>query len=163
MQNPNLLYTNYLICVMVGLRGGVVECNKFVESLGSSIISKSSSLLSSQESLFLNSSFLSEQRRRHGGEFKFRMNQRIAFLQGNSFTQWSKNDYFKNVKEFNYGTFENGAKEFSRADQLYILNEKEQLESGGYEAILLSWSKVDMSYKREKVIENLKRNFKEFE
>ncbi len=82
----------------------------------------------------------------------------IAFYTGSSgTTQSNKSNYFNGLKK--------GSKEVrdihswqAGQTQLLILTKKEKELSGGYDAILISWSKILMSGKsRSKLVENLKK------
>ncbi|MFY0600785.1 MAG: hypothetical protein JXR03_14015 [Cyclobacteriaceae bacterium] len=93
---------------------------------------------------------LSKQLERHGFNL---INKKIAFAQGNFgkgiitkqeyFNQWGRS-YFNNNSHV--------------VNQLIVLNAEERVNSGGYDAIIISWSKILVAGKhRRKLIENLNK------
>jgi hypothetical protein len=111
-----------------------------VDSLGLD----NNSLLNRYESAFIKNQF-----EKDSIIFNF-TNKRIAFYQ--SLTGFkSKQEYFDDCREW----LENGQ---NGALQIIILNESEQKESGGFDAIIVSWSKILITPKmKSKLIDELKR------
>lgn len=81
----------------------------------------------------------------------------IAFYTGSSGTTMStKSNYFNGLKNRDRGGKEIHAWQ-SNGTQLLILTDKEKKLSGGYDAILVSWSKhLKQGKSREKLIKKLK-------
>jgi len=97
-----------------------------IDSLG---IDKSD-LLNGNESTYLNDSFIKRK-----SDFNFEK-KKIGFFVGSSnYRLWSKQDYFESVKS----TLRNNT---TMQHQLLILNEDERIKSGGYDAFVVSWSKI---------------------
>jgi hypothetical protein len=70
-------------------------------------------------------------------DFDFR-GKKIAFITGNSGTQISnKNEYFKSVKKYSS----------SGSPQLRIFDSTQKTEGGGYDAVIVYWSKKTASAK----------------
>ena len=76
-------------------------------------------------------------------EFNF-VGKKVGFL-------GSKRDFFKDEREWLNRGNENGVAGCS----LYILNNNQKIESGGYDAAIVYWSKIAIPV--EKVIERLKQ------
>ncbi|KAG2374564.1 hypothetical protein C9374_010583 [Naegleria lovaniensis] len=122
------------ICKMLGIAFGR-DCDLFINNLGSSQTGRSDHTLNANECQFLNSDYLKDER----DAFEFTPQTKVAFFVGSSsYRLWSKQQFFENVKE--YAGNEN--LEFSRPDTLYVLNEKEKQQSGGYDVFVVSWSKI---------------------
>lgn len=109
----------------------------------------SSATLNQYEVLYFNQS-LEKPRMRSNFDFQ---NKKIGFAYGNFgkdviskkeyFDRWGK-EYYKNDSHV--------------GNQLIILTEDEKEQSGGFDAIIISWSKILVSGRhRDKLIEKLKR------
>lgn len=102
-------------------------------------------ILTDLEAAFFNYKFSDKKK---GFDFK---GKKIGFCIGNNGARiWSKKDYFNNFKDrvsHNYS---------GSQDELLVLNEKQTNESGGYDAVLVSWSKILMRGTTNKMIEILK-------
>ena len=108
----------------------------------------SSTTLNKYESQYFNQS-LEKQRNRSNFDFQ---NKKVGFAYGNFgkgviskkeyFDKWGK-DYFENESHV--------------VNQLIILTEEEKQQSGGFDAIIISWSKIGVAGKhKERLIEKLK-------
>lgn len=102
-------------------------------------------ILNQSEASFLNTSFSSQT-----NEFDF-INKKIAFALGSSnYKIRTKASYFKEVIAY-YRHDE------YIEDILIVLDEKEKILSGGYDAIIVSWSKIGVGKKaRQKLVKKLR-------
>ncbi len=104
-------------------------------------------ILSDYESDFFNVEFL---HRRKAFDFK---NKKVGFFIGNfGGSLWSKQEYFKSYKE-RISTGLSGS-----MDYLLILTEEEKAASNGYDAIIVSWSKILVTSPSEKMLRRLTIN-----
>ncbi len=110
----------------------------------------STAYLNKPESDYLNKIFKEKK-----SKFDF-INTKIGFFIGSSNHRvWSKIKYFENVKE----CIKNSTK---MQDQLLILDENEKLKSAGYDAFIVSWSKIFV-YDKDNLINKLNNKSKKVE
>jgi RNase H-fold protein (predicted Holliday junction resolvase) len=103
--------------------------------------------LSINEANFFNKSFFKEKK-----EFDFK-NKKIGFFNGNNGSRlWSKKEYFDDLKQ---RASEN---RFGPLGYLIILTEEQKTETGGYDAVIVSWSKLLGEILTKKMITKLKNN-----
>ena len=90
------------------------------------------------------------------GEFDF-TNSYVAFYTGSSGTTKSKkSSYFYNLQNSNNGGSDNMHLWMAGGTQILILDKKEKEKSGGYDVILVSWSKLLKQKKsRKRLIKRL--------
>ena len=101
--------------------------------------------LTRSESEFLNEYMNEEQR----NEVDF-TDKKVIFVTGSSGHKLgTKSDYFKNIKKWD----ENGNKIATWAIKL---NEKEKINSGGYDVIITYWVKLLTNRKKQKIINTAK-------
>jgi len=101
-------------------------------------------LLNKDEAIYLNDTFFKRK-----GDFNF------GFFVGiSNYRLWNKQDYFEDVK----GTLKNKS---TMQHQLLILNEDEKIKSGGYDAIVIAWSKMLLKDgQKRKLIDKINRTKK---
>jgi hypothetical protein len=78
-------------------------------------------------------------------EFDFE-NSKIAFSYGNYAKRTSKSDYFK---KYIIPRIKNGE---SVGDIFYLFSKEEKLKSGGFDGVVLVWSKIGLTKRRRKVL-----------
>jgi hypothetical protein len=102
-------------------------------------------LLNKYESIYFNETF---EKQRDGFQFE---GKRIAFFEGNfGRNRNTKSEYFE---RWGRGWY---LEESNLADMIVILTEQEKSDSGGYDAILVSWSKPGLpKAARRKVVSKL--------
>jgi hypothetical protein len=101
--------------------------------------------LSNYESDFFNGEFLQKRK-----EFNF-TNKKVGFFVGNSGGNlWSKQEYFESYKE-RVSKGMSGSMDF-----LLILTEEQKKESNGYDAIIVSWSKIIVASPSKNMIKRLR-------
>jgi len=107
------------------------------------------SLLNSHESTFLNAQ-LEQQRQR--AEFNF-CGKQIGFATGHGPRHYgirTKSEYFKEAKTYH-------ANNAHIVDILVVFTEQEKKDSGGYDAVVVSWSKFGVNEKdRKELVVDLK-------
>lgn len=139
-QLKNLLVINLL------LFGNIAICQN-LDSLGSN----DNSLLNSSESSFLNIQ-LEQQRQRLKLDFS---GKQIGFATGHGPKNYgilSKSEFFKEAKDFYNSTNTHLSNLI-----LVVFTEQEKQESGGYDAVVVSWSKFGVDNKaRAQLINDLK-------
>ena len=107
-----------------------------IDSLGTN----NNYLLNQDEATYLNNSVGTQ-----FGQFDF-INKNVVFAEGNNAKLISKSDYFKRlVKPY----FAEGK---DVVNCLVILTKDEKINSGGFDAIIVAWSKVGLTKKRKKTI-----------
>ncbi|MEX1191560.1 MAG: hypothetical protein WEA99_06265 [Brumimicrobium sp.] len=106
------------------------------------------STLNEFEAEYFNEVFLDRR-----GDFDF-TDKKVAYFAGSSgFTKSDKSNYFNTVKSSNSEDIHEWQ---ASGTQLLLLTEKEKEFSGGYDVILVSWSKLLMNQKqRKKLIRKL--------
>ncbi len=81
------------------------------------------------------------------------INKKVGFFRGNNGANLqSKSDYFNLIKE-RLGSNIDGSNDF-----IILLTNEEKNESGGYDAIIVSWSKLLVSSATNKMINDLRNN-----
>ena len=96
--------------------------------------------LNIEEAIYLNKSVDSQL-----GVFDFN-NKRVIFSEGNSARIIPKSDYFERLVK---PALRNGK---DIVNLLYILSKEEKIDSGGFHAIIVAWSKTGLTKKRKKAI-----------
>lgn len=97
-------------------------------------------LLNAEEAKYLNKSVGTQR-----GSFNFE-NKNVIFAEGNNARVISKRDYFNRlVKPF----LKDGN---DMVNYLVILSEEEKKASGGFDAIIVAWSKIGLTEKRKRKI-----------
>lgn len=139
MHHTRTLYTsermkNILLILLISLCSTIEAQN--LDNLGIN----NSYLLNSEEAKYLNKSVGTQL-----GYFDFK-DKKVIFSEGNSARLITKRDYFKRlVKPY----LKDGK---DMVNFLVILTDKEKKESGGFDAIIVAWSKIGLTKKRKKVI-----------
>lgn len=114
-----------------------------IDSLG---VTKNSQL-NKYESAYLNEVFAKKR-----GDFDFTNKRIVYFVGSNNYKPWNKKDYFESVKN----TIRDGT---TMQHQLLILSKKEKVNSGGFDAIIVAWSKITiMKGDKKKLINNIKKS-----
>ncbi|MGK0296027.1 MAG: hypothetical protein ACI884_002202 [Ulvibacter sp.] len=125
---------NILLILLVSLCSAIQAQN--LDSLGIN----DNYLLNSEEAKYLNKSVGTQL-----GTFDFK-DKKVIFTEGNSARLITKGDYFKRlVKPY----LKDGK---DMVNYLVILTDEEKKESGGFDAIIVAWSKIGLTKKREKAI-----------
>ena len=106
-------------------------------------------ILTSSESEFLNKYMIDERSK----NFDF-SKKKIIFITGSRGREFgTKSKYFNDIKKWN----KNGKK---IATHIIELNEKEKIDSGGYDVIVTYWVKVLTKRSKRKIIKRSKRRIK---
>ncbi len=125
---------NILLILLVSLCSTIEAQN--LDSLGVD----DSYLLNSEEVKYLNKSVGTQ-----FGSFDFK-DKKVIFSEGNSAKLITKRDYFKRlVKPY----LKDGK---DMVNFLVILTDEEKKKSGGFDAIIVAWSKIGLTKKRKKMI-----------
>ncbi len=138
-------FKNLLVIILLAFANLAICQN--LDSLGLN----DNSLLNSHESTFLNAE-LEQQRQRVGFDFS---RKQVGFATGHGPKHYgllTKSEFFKEAKDFYNSTGSHLSNLI-----LVVFTEQEKQESGGYEAVVVSWSKFGVNEKaRKELVDDLK-------
>jgi hypothetical protein len=113
-----------------------------IDSLGAN----KNNILNGDESTYLNDAFMKKR-----GDFNFKEKKVGFFIGSSNYRLWNKQNYFEDVK----GRLRDKT---TMQHQLLILNENERIKSGGYDALVIAWSKILVTdNQKDKLIKKINR------